>query len=203
MRIARGGFFSAICARTVFRGFGTIRTKYEVRSSNEELRRQLTFSSFLMRTSNFEKRERLRAPIKSPNSCSRSAEQSLFLQLLTINAERCPRNCRQPLFADRVPAVRAGAEDALFDSVEGFVDQHQKIALTVGERKVELFRIGAGGFVRQVLNTIIGQRVAGCFVTLKGIEQLVVFFPKCFDLRRIRVGFGLGSCHGRAGSPYL
>src|SRR5438067_3453817 len=96
-----------------------------------------------------------------PRHPFKSAEQSLFLQFLTINTKRRPRNGGESLLADHVPAVCAGSEVAFLNAIEGLVDLHQETALGVGERKVELFRISAGSLVRQVLNAIIGQGVSG------------------------------------------
>src|SRR5712691_11672095 len=135
----------------------------------------------------YEKGSACALPSNHQNRVCNSAEQSFFLQLLTINTKRRPGNRSQSLLADRVPAVGAGAEVAFLASVEGLVDQHQKTALAVGQREVDLFRVGAGGFVREVLNAVVGQGVAGCFVALEGIEQLVLLLPKSFDLRRVRV----------------
>src|ERR1044072_9496071 len=79
-------------------------------------------------------------------------EQPFFLQLLAIDAVRRPGDGEQALFADRGAAVGADAVGLVAHAREGFFDQHQQVALAVGQREVELFRIGAGGFVGEILD---------------------------------------------------
>ena len=102
----------------------------------------------------------MRAPIqKSRTTIYELGEKSLFLQLLTINAERRPWNCREAFVADGVAAIRADGVVPLFDPSEGVFDQHEQVPLAVGKREVQLFGVCAGRFVGQILAWPIIDRV--------------------------------------------
>src|SRR5881628_3784621 len=135
--------------------------------TREELTPILT-SSLELRTSNLKEKGSARAPIQISQKRVRNlSKQPFFLQLLTINAVRCPGNGLQAFFADRIAAVRADREGVFFDAVERLVDEHEQVALAVRKGEVELLRIGARGFVGEILDSVIRQRVAGRLVPLE------------------------------------
>src|SRR5256885_5490577 len=69
-------------------------------------------------------------------------QEPLLLQLLAIDAEGCPGNGLEALFTDGVTAVGADPEGIALDADESLVDQHEQLALAVGEGEVELFGVG-------------------------------------------------------------
>src|SRR6185295_16815907 len=99
--------------------------------------------------------------------------------------------------------LRADAEAALADAIERFVDQHQHAALSVGEREVQLFGVSARGFVGEILDAVVGLRVAGGLVALVGVDELLLLLAKRVFVDLIRTGFRFRSGHLRASSPYL
>src|SRR5688500_17850003 len=93
-------------------------------------------------------------------------EHPLLLQLLAVDAERRPGNGFETLGADLGAAVGADGVRPFAHAVERLFDGHEQVALGVGEREVQLLRVGAGGLIRQILNTVIGKCITGGFVTL-------------------------------------
>src|SRR5205814_2318138 len=162
-RMAEGIFASAIWARTAFSGLGIV--------ASCELRVASPASSQLA-TRN-----------------SQLRQESLLLQLLAIDAVRRPGNGGEALLADHVAAVGALAVVAFADPVEGLVDQHEQVALAVGEGEVELFGVGAGRLVGQILDAVVGLRIAGGLVALVGVEQLVLLLVQRIDEWLVRAGF--------------
>src|SRR6185436_17786383 len=122
-------------------------------------------------------------------------EQSLFLQLLTVDAERRPWHGEEALFADDGAAVGADGVRSFAHAVEGFLDGHEQVALGVGEGEVELLGVGAGGFVGEVLDAVVGESVAGGLVALVRVEQLALFEAKQILVRLVRIRFDFCFCH--------
>ena len=91
--------------------------------------------------------------------------------------------------------------------VEGFVDEHEQVALAIGEGEVQLLGVGAGGLVGEVLDAIVGLG-AGQLVALEGVENLVLLLSQRVDVALIGVRFFFCLyhcvCHALgSGSPYL
>src|SRR5712692_9990197 len=80
------------------------------------------------------------APLQITKREFESAEQSFFLQLLTVDAVRRAGDGLQSLLANDVSTIDAFCERVVFDAIEGFFDLHQQVALGIRQREVELFR---------------------------------------------------------------
>src|SRR5216684_2430401 len=115
-------------------------------------------------------------------------EKSLLLKLLAVDAVRCPGDGGEAFVADRGAAVGAGAVRLAVETPEGLVDQHEEVALAVGEREVQFFGIGAGGLVGEVLDAIVGLG-AGLLVALEGVENLVLLLSQRVDVALIGMRF--------------
>src|SRR5437870_6905657 len=141
------------------------------------------------------KRER-RLPLPSPGARSkkRLREETLFLKLLAVDAERRPGDGLQALLADDVAAVRADAVRLVAHAVEGFVDEHEEIALAVGEGEVQFLGVGAGSLVGEVLDAVVGLRVARGLVALVGVVELFLLLAEriLVLLKGVRLRLHLG-----------
>src|SRR5205085_7545503 len=122
-------------------------------------------------------------------------EKSLLLQLLAVDAECRPGNCREALLADHVVAVRARAVLAVAHAVEGLFDCHEQVALAVGEGEVELFGVGTRCLVREILDAVVGKCIAGGLVALVGVEQLALLLAERVFVRLKRIGLCFRSGH--------
>src|SRR5258708_25456047 len=118
-----GGLPAAIWARTVCNGLGMSVVTRRIQTQ----------------------RERQALPLNGASLNEVLRKESLFLKLLAVDAERRPGNSLQALLADDVVAVGANAIALVLDALERLVDQHEQVALAIGEVKVEFFRIVAGG----------------------------------------------------------
>src|SRR5260221_14400629 len=84
-------------------------------------------------------RERRSAPLDHGSMTDLLRKQSLLLKFLAIDAERRPGDGLQALFADGVVAVGADGVGIVLHALESLVDEHEQVALAVGEGEVELF----------------------------------------------------------------
>src|SRR5438034_1315603 len=80
-----------------------------------------------------------------------------------------------------------GIQD-LADKAASAYSKELNFSLAVGEGEVELFGVGAGGLVGQVLNAVVGECVAGGLVAFEGVEKLLLLLVQRFDERLVRAG---------------